>query len=60
MNTVVAFVLAAIGSKRASQIAGSMSCASLATSSSEAVWPRGLAPSSAERNRAEACPTSTM
>jgi hypothetical protein len=60
MKTVVAFVLAAIGSKRASQIAGAMSCASFATSSRFAVCPRGFADSAADRNRAEACPTSTM
>jgi hypothetical protein len=60
MNTVVAFVLAAIGSKRASQTAGSMSWASLATSSRLAVCPRGLALSAADRNRASAWPTATM
>jgi len=60
MNTVVALVLAAIGSKRASQISGSMSCDSFATSSRLAVCPRGCALSAADRNRADACPTSTM
>ncbi len=48
MNTVVALVLAAIGSNTASQVSGTMSCASLATSSRSAVRPRAFAPGAAE------------
>ena len=59
MKSVVAFVLAAIGSKTASQTSGRMSCASFATSSRSAVCPRAFAPGAAERKRADARPTRT-
>jgi hypothetical protein len=53
-KTVVALVLAAIGSKTASQISGWMSCASFATRRRSAVCPLAFAPGEAERNRADA------
>jgi DNA invertase Pin-like site-specific DNA recombinase len=56
VTSVGALVLAAIGSKTASQMSGRMSCASLATSSRSAVWPRAFAPGAAETNVTRASP----